>query len=75
MPDVSATKFKNEFFKYLDRVEQGETFNIIRNKVKIATINPNSGAKWQDKMSISLKDSFLAMDLISPVEDIWEDYL
>ena len=37
MPDVSATKFKSEFFKYLDRIEQGETFNIIRNKKKIAT--------------------------------------
>ena len=74
MPDVSATKFKNEFFKYLDRVEKGETFNIIRNKTKIATINPNRGAKWQDQMSVSLKDVFSEMDLISPVEDIWEDY-
>jgi len=75
MPDVSATKFKNEFFKYLDRIEQGETFNIIRNKSKIATINPVKEAKWQDQMSVSLKDSFEAMDLISPVEDIWEEYL
>ncbi len=75
MPDVSATKFKKEFFKFLDRIEQGETFNIIRNKTKIATINPNKEAKWQDQMSISFKDTFEAIDLISPVEDIWEDYL
>ena len=74
MPDISATKFKSEFFKFLDRIEQGETFNIIRNKVNIATINPNKEAKWQNQMSISLKSSFKEMDLISPVEDIWQDY-
>ena len=30
MPSVSATRFKNNFFQYLDKIEQGESFNIIR---------------------------------------------
>lgn len=75
MADVSATRFKNNFFKYLDRVEQGETINIIRNNVKVATITANKQANWQDQMTISLKSTFEAMDMVSPVEDIWEDYV
>ncbi len=74
MPDVSATRFKNNFFQYLDKIEQGESFNIIRNKAKIATIHPNGEIKWQDQMTTCLKSSFELMDLITPVEDIWEDY-
>ena len=74
MPDVSATRFKNNFFQYLDKIEQGESFNIIRNKAKIATIHPNREIKWQDQMTTCLKSSFESMDLITPVEDIWEDY-
>ena len=74
MPDVSATRFKNNFFQYLDKIEQGESFNIIRNKAKIATIHPNGEIKWQDQMTTCLKSSFELMDLITPVEDVWEDY-
>ena len=75
MIDVSATRFKNNFFKYLDMVEQGESIRVIRNKVQIATIVPDKSAKWQDQMTISLRTHFESMDLTTPVEDIWEDYV
>ena len=75
MIDVSATRFKNNFFHYLDQVEQGETINLIRNKVRIATIVSAKSAKWQDQMTLSLRSQFESMDLTTPVEDIWEEYV
>ncbi len=50
MPSVSATRFKNNFFQYLDKIKQGESFNIIL-VLAWSTINKSYGRRPKTTLS------------------------
>jgi prevent-host-death family protein len=75
MIKVSATKLRNNLFEYLNKVAQGETIVIQRNKQEVARLVSVPKTDWRDNMKVQPKVLVSPEDLIKPLEDIWEDYI
>ncbi len=75
MVKVSATKLRNKLFDYLDKVAEGETIIIQRNKQEIARLVPTRQINWREKMTINPEIMVSPEELIKPIEGIWEDYM
>jgi len=75
MLKVSATKFRNNLFDYLNKTSEGEIIIIQRNNEDVATLVPTRRANWRDKMTINPRIMVEPEELIKPVEDIWEGYV
>jgi prevent-host-death family protein len=75
MIKISATKLRNNLFKYLDKASAGETIVIQRNNQDVARIVPTHQIDWRDKMSIKPELLVSPDELIKPIEDIWEEYV
>ena len=75
MIKVSATKLRNNLFDFLDKVANGETIVIHRNKQEVARLIPMVQVNWREKMNISPKLLVSPDDFIKPLEDIWEEYV
>jgi prevent-host-death family protein len=74
MIKVSASNLRNNLFEYLDRVSQGESIVIERNKQEIGRLMPLRNTNWRNKMSHKLVLKTTPDDLILPLEETWEDY-
>lgn len=74
MIKVSATKFRNKLFDYLDKAVEGETVVIQRNNQEVARLVPIGQINWRDKMNIKPKLLTSPDEFIKPIKDIWEDY-
>ncbi len=72
---ISATKLRNNLFKYLDKASAGETIVIQRNNQDVARIVPTHQIDWRNKMSIKPELLLSPDELIKPIEDIWEEYV
>ena len=72
MIKVSATKLRNKLFDYLDKVAEGETVVIQRNKQEVARLVPIGQINWRDKMNIKPKLLTLPEEFMKPIKDIWE---
>ena len=70
MIKVSFTKLRNNLFEYLNKVAQGETIVILRNKHEVARLVSIPQADWRDNMKVQLKVLVSPEDLIKPLEDI-----
>jgi len=75
MITISATKLRNNLFDYLDKVAEGETVVIQRNNHEVARLLPLQKPNWRNNMRIKPKILVSPDELISPIEDIWEDYV
>ena len=75
MITISATKLRSNLFELLDKVSEGETLLIKRNKHEVARIVPVKQPDWRDKMSIHPKLLVSPDEIIGPMEDVWEDYV
>ena len=75
MIKVSATKLRNNLFEYLNKVAQGETIVIQRNKQEVARLVSVPKADWRENMKVQPKVLVSPKDLIKSLEDIWEDYI
>lgn len=75
MIEVSASKFRNNIFSYLDKAAQGETIAIIRNNKDVAHIVPTIERNWRERMTQEITFNVSSEELIAPIEDIWEDYV
>jgi len=75
MIKVSATKFRNNLFDYLNKAAEGETIVIQRNNQEVARLVSTKPMNWRDKMTITPGILISPEELIKPMEDIWEDYV
>ena len=75
MIKVSATKLRNNLFEYLNKVAQGETIVIQRNKQEVARLVSPPAADWRENMSVQPKLLCPGEEIIQPIEDIWEGYI
>lgn len=75
MIKVSATKFRNKLFDYLDKTAEGETVVIQRNNQEVARLVPIGQINWRDKMNIKPKLLTSPEEFMKPIKDIWEDYV
>jgi len=67
MIEVSATKFRNNLFDYLDKTSEGETIVVQRNNQEVARLIPAKQLNWRDKMTIKPKLLTSSEELIKPV--------
>jgi prevent-host-death family protein len=49
---VTATKFRNNLFGYLDKVAKGETIAIQRNKQEVARLISPPKADWRENIKV-----------------------
>ncbi len=75
MITVSATKFRNNLFEYLDKVAQGETVVIHRNKQEVARLVSAPKTDWRDNMKVQPKALVSPEEIMQTFEDIWEGYI
>jgi len=75
MITVTATQLRSQLFEYLDKVTAGETIIIQRNRHQVARLIPMEPSDWQSKMTQTLHVNVTEDELMSPIEDIWEDYV
>ncbi len=75
MLKVSATKLRTHLFEYLDKVVDGETIIIERNKQEIARIAATRLRDWREGMTIKPQILVSPEELIKPLDDLWEEYL
>ena len=75
MIKVTATKFRNNLFGYLDKVAKGETIAIQRNKQEVARLVSPPKADWRE----NLEDQPILLvspeEIIQSIDDIWEGYI
>ncbi len=74
MIKVSATKFRNNIFKYLDKIEEGETIVIERNNQEVARLIADNKTEWRDQMKVQPELLVSPEKIIEPLDDIWEEY-
>ena len=74
MIKVSATKFRQNLFEYLDKVSSGKTILIERNHEEVARILPIKKLDWRKKMSIQVQINASPEELIETFEE-WEEYI
>ena len=72
---ISATKLKNNLFKYLDKTSKGEIIIIQRNNEEVARLVPAHKVNWRDKMVAKPKILVKPEELVKPLENIWEEYV
>ncbi len=72
MINVSATKFRNHLFDYLDKVAEGEIIIIRRNQKEVARLIPSVQSNWRDKMVNKPKILVSANELVKPLDEVWE---
>jgi len=75
MITITATKLRNNLFNYLEKVGDGETIIIYRNKKEVAKLVPPNTLNWRDRVTITPKLLVDPEEIIKPIEDIWEDYI
>ena len=75
MIKISATKFRNNLFDYLNKVSEGETIVIQRNNQDVAKLISPSKGDWRDHMKVQPKLLVSPEQIILPLEDIWERYI
>ena len=75
MNTVTATKLRNNLFDYLDKVKQGRSIIVLRKKNKAARLVPVAQTDWRDGMSEHIKIVGSPNELITPIDDIWKDYI
>ena len=75
MITITATKLRNNLFNYLEKVANGETILIQRNKKEVAKLVPPNISDWPDSTKIKLEILVEPDKLIKPIEDIWQDYV
>jgi len=75
MITISAIKLRNNFFKYLEKVVDGETILIISNNQKVAKLVPTTIPNWRKHIKAKLKLLVPPEAIIKPIEDIWDDYV
>jgi len=75
MIKVTATKLRNSLFDYLDKAAKGETIIIERSKKEVARLIPTRQANWRDKMTIKTQIRVSSKELMTPLEDIWEEHV
>jgi len=74
MIKVSATKFRNNMFKYLDKIEQGETIVIERKNQEVARLIADHKTDWRDQMKVQPELLVSPEKIIEPLDDIWKEY-
>jgi prevent-host-death family protein len=62
MIKVTATKFRNNLFGYLDKVAKGETIAIQRNKQEVARLISPPKADWRENISSAHTACFARRD-------------
>ena len=75
MIKVSATKFRNNMFDYLHKVEEGEIIAIERNNKEVARLIPSVQADWRSRMTHQPELLVSPEELIEPLDDIWKDHV
>jgi prevent-host-death family protein len=75
MITITATKLRNNLFNYLEKVTNGETILIQRNKKEVAKLVPPNTSNWRDNLKTKMEILVEPDELIKPLEDIWEDYV
>ncbi|MBK8988500.1 MAG: type II toxin-antitoxin system Phd/YefM family antitoxin [Chloroflexi bacterium] len=75
MIKVSATDFRKNLFDYLDKTAAGEIIIIQRNNQEIARLLPMERANWRDQMTTTPQLLVSPVELIQPLDDIWEAYV
>ncbi len=75
MLKVSATKFRNNMFDYLHKVEEGEIIVIERNNKEVARLVPTEQVDWRSKMTQKPELLVTPEELLEPMADIWEDHV
>lgn len=74
MIKISATKLRQNLFKYLNQAAEGETIIIERNNEEVARLVSMKRSDWRDSMTIKPEILVTPEELIKPIEDIWEAY-
>jgi len=74
MIKVSATKFRNNIFKYLDKIEKGETIVIERNNREVTRLTTGRKTDWRERMKVQPQLLVPPEAIIEPLDDIWKDY-
>jgi len=74
MLTTSATKLRNNLFEYLEKVKNGETIIVYRNKKKVAKLVPANVSNWRDQMKTTIKIKVPPDELAKPIDEIWRDY-
>jgi prevent-host-death family protein len=75
MIKVTATKFRNNLFGYLDKVAKGETIVIQRNRQEVARLISPPKPDWRDNIKVQPKLLVSPEEIIQPIDDIWEEYI
>lgn len=75
MLTTSATKLRNNLFDYLEKVTNGETIVVYRNKKEVAKLIPPNVSNWRDQMKTKVKILVPPDEIIEPIDDIWQDYI
>lgn len=73
MLKVSATKLRTHLFDYLDKVANGETIIIERNRREIARLSKTQRHDWRDEMSVKAQVLVSPKELIKPLDDLWDE--
>ena len=74
MIKVSATKFRNNIFKYLDAVAAGKTIVIERNGRDVGRLTAGGQSDWRQGMKVQPELLIAPEQIIEPLDDIWEEY-
>jgi prevent-host-death family protein len=72
---VSATKFRNHLFDYLEKVAAGETVIILRNKRAVARLVSTEPGEWREKMKLTPQFLVAPAELVKPLDDLWAEYV
>jgi prevent-host-death family protein len=72
---VSATKFRNHLFDYLEKAAAGETIIIQRNRRPVARLVATEPVDWRAKMQMTPEFLVPPDELIKPLDDLWADYV
>jgi len=75
MNTITATEFRKNLFKYLERVANGEEFIIERNGKEAAELSPRVKPDWRNRVKQKISINGDPDELIEPISDIWEDYV
>jgi len=68
MIKVTATKFRNNLFGYLDKVAKGETIAIQRNKQEVARLISPPKTDWRENIKVQPKLLVAPEEIIQSIE-------
>jgi prevent-host-death family protein len=72
---VSATKFRNHLFDYLEQAAAGETIIIHRNNRAVARLVSTQPGEWREKMKQTPHFLVAPKELVKPLDDLWAEYV